>query len=450
MKTNRLRNMIVDGLLRIEKDKSFSHILVDHEIKANNLSEKDAALFTEIVYGTIQRQITIDYYIEKFMKRNKKLDPFIKVLLRMSFYQMIYLDKVPDHAIINEAVEIAKKRRSKGTASFVNAVLRNVQRKGLPDLAEIEDRVEQLSIQTSHPKWLVKRWIEAYGYETTEGMCEANLQRPVRSVRIQPMKISRDEALHKLKKEEVEARSALFSDQGIVIRKGNVLKTNLFRSGNLTIQDESSMLASEMLRVSPGMEVLDTCSAPGGKATHIAEKMQNEGNVYAHDLHKNKVKRINKKASELDLTIIHAKQADARQLQDLYQAESFDRILVDAPCSGLGVIRGKPEIKYEKKEQDIHQLAKIQLNILEAIAPLLKRGGLLLYTTCTVDRTEDEQVIESFLTKNKDFEVDEHFFAELPDELGRSKGISPVGLQLFPQTFQTDGFFLARLKKDFT
>src|SRR5699024_10359344 len=166
MKTNRLRNMIVDGLLRIEKDKSFSHILVDHEIKANNLSEKDAALFTEIVYGTIQRQITIDYYIEKFMKRNKKLDPFIKVLLRMSFYQMIYLDKVPDHAIINEAVEIAKKRRSKGTASFVNAVLRNVQRKGLPDLAEIEDRVEQLSIQTSHPKWLVKRWIEAYGYET--------------------------------------------------------------------------------------------------------------------------------------------------------------------------------------------------------------------------------------------------------------------------------------------
>jgi 16S rRNA (cytosine967-C5)-methyltransferase len=447
MSNYQLRSIIADVLFRVEKNKSFSHILIDHEIRANHFLAKDAALFTEIVYGTVQRQMTIDYYLEKFIKKNKKLDLFIKVLLRMSIYQMVFLDKVPDHAIIHEAVEVAKKRQSKGAASFVNGVLRNIQRKGIPNLSEINDDIKRLSIQTSHPQWLVKRWINAYGYETAKEMCKANLERPHVSVRVQPLKISREEALQKLKEEGVEGSPSLFSDQGIIVDQGNVLNTTLFKSGLLTVQDESSMLAGEMLKAAPGMDVLDACSAPGGKATHIAEKMKNVGKLYAHDLHKNKIKRINRKASELDLTIIDAKQADARNLQDLYEAESFDRILIDAPCSGLGVIQGKPEIKYEKTEQDVHRLAAIQLEILEAAAPLLKKEGLLLYTTCTVEKAENEEVITSFLEKNNDFEIDERFFADLPAEIGKSEGVSQVGLQLFPQTFQTDGFFLARLKK---
>lgn len=441
-----LRSIIVDLLLRIEKDHSFSHLLVDHEIRKNKIPTNDAALLTEIVYGTIQRQLTLDYYLEHFIKK-KKVEPLVKVLLRMSVYQMVYLDKIPDHAIINEAVEIAKKRRHKGIASFVNGVLRNIQRKGVPDCTEIKDDIRRLSIQTSHPEWLVRRWIHAYGFDTTQAICEANLTRKKMSVRIQPLKISREEALQQLKVEGVTASPSVFSDQGIVIEKGNVLKTTLFSEGKLTVQDESSMLAGEMLQPHPGMTVLDTCSAPGGKATHIAEKMQNKGKIYAHDLHQNKVKLVDKKASELHLTIIDVKQADARKLQKQYDKESFDRILVDAPCSGLGVIRGKPEIKYNKQEKDIHRLAEIQLDILEATAPLLRADGLLLYTTCTVDMAENEHVVQTFLDRNKQFQIDEEFFNELPEDIRHAEGISEFGLQLFPHTFQTDGFFLARLKK---
>lgn len=442
-----LRTTIVELLIRVEKDHGFSHLLIDNEIKKRNFSSNDAALLTEIVYGTIQRKLTLDYYIGKFIRSNKKLDLFVKVLLRMSVYQMIYLDKIPDHAIIHEAVEIAKKRRSKGAASFVNAVLRNMQREGIPDVADIKDEVLRLSIQTSHPVWLVRRWIDTYGYETAQAMCEANLDRKKMAVRIQPLKISREEALQQLEEEGVIGTPSIFSDQGIVIEKGNVLKTSLFREGKITIQDQSSMLAGEMLKPAPGMTVLDACSAPGGKATHIAEKMQDQGKVCAHDLHQNKVKLIQRKASELELSIIDAKQADARHLQDKYEKETFDRILIDAPCSGLGVIRGKPEIKYHKQEADIDRLASVQLDILEAVAPLLKQDGILLYSTCTVERTENERVVRTFLERNKEFVIDEAFFKELPKEIARSEGVSDVGLQLFPQTFQTDGFFLARLKK---
>ncbi|WP_010530489.1 16S rRNA (cytosine(967)-C(5))-methyltransferase RsmB [Lentibacillus jeotgali] len=447
MKSFQVREAIVELLVRIERDSGFSHLLIDHEIKSRSIPSKDEALMTEIVYGTIQRKLTLDYYLDAFVDTKKKIKPWVRMLLRMSVYQMHFLDRVPDHAIIHEAVEIAKHRGHKGIASFVNGVLRSMQRKGAPDTDAIESKAKQLAIETSHPEWLVKRWIDMYGYDMTRDMCDANLARKPLSVRVQPLKISRRQAMDELHELGFETRPSDFSGQGIIVDQGNILRTRLFEEGYVTIQDQSSMLVTEMLNAEPGMSVLDACSAPGGKVTHTAEKMQNKGSICAYDLHAKKAEQINHKAAELDLTIIDANAGDARKLLEKHEKGSFDRILIDAPCSGLGVIRGKPDIKYNKTENDIYRLAQIQTDILENVAPLLKRGGLLIYSTCTVDKTENDEVAANFLTQNPEFMLDRAFFEQLPSMIQHSPGHSEIGLQLFPQTFSTDGFFLTRIKR---
>lgn len=448
MEKKQLRMLILELLVRIEKDQSYSHLLINKEIKRNDLAPKDEALLTQIVYGTLERKMTLDYYLSSFVQSNKKLEPWVKMLLRMSIYQMVFLDKIPDHAIIHEAVEIAKKKGHRGIQSFVNAVLRNVQRKGVRKTEEISDPLERLAIETSHPLWLVKRWTGFYGYETTKDICHANLKKKPLSVRIQPLKITLEEAIAHLKQEGFQVKPSIFSDQGLVIEKGNILMSSLMEQGMLTIQDQSSMLATEILQPEPGMTVLDACSAPGGKATHIAEKMADEGLIYAHDLHKKKVKLIEEKQKSLGLTIIHASHHDARKLKELYADETFDRILVDAPCSGLGVISGKPEIKYTKTKEDVERLHSIQMDILNHVKDLLKPNGRIVYSTCTIDKKENEQVIEKFLAMNPQFAVDTCFLQELPEVLRSSMGATEFGLQLFPQHFGTDGFFLTRLRKN--
>ncbi|WP_042223815.1 16S rRNA (cytosine(967)-C(5))-methyltransferase RsmB [Oceanobacillus manasiensis] len=447
MNNYQLRNTILDILIRIEKDNGFSHLLIDNELRKQSIQAKDEGLLTEVVYGTMQYKLTLDYYLESFIDQRKKLDLWVHMLLRMSVYQMVYLDKIPDHAIIHEAVEIAKSRGHKGIASLVNGVLRTIQRKGVPSTSLIEDSVKRLSIETSHPEWLVGRWVNTYGFETVKEMCETNITRKHTAIRVQPLRIARNEAMDRLREEGYEVKPSSLSSQGIIVSKGNILRSSLFKKGEVTIQDQSSMLVGELLQAQSGMHVLDACSAPGGKATHIAEKMQNEGRIDAYDLHKKKAKRIEYKASDLGLSIIHASPQDARNLQDVHEVESFDRILVDAPCSGLGVMRGKPEIKYHKQEADIKRLAGIQLDILESTAPLLKKNGLLIYSTCTVEASENEGVVKSFLANNPDYIVDEDFFEELPASLKKAKGITEYGLQLFPQDEDTDGFFLTRIKK---
>ncbi|ASK63546.1 16S rRNA (cytosine(967)-C(5))-methyltransferase [Virgibacillus phasianinus] len=445
--TSILRETVLDLLLRIDSDSGFSHLLIDHEIKSHRIPERDAGLLTEMVYGTLQRKLTLDYYLEPYLSTGKKIKPWVRMLLRMSVYQMAYLDKVPDHAIIHEAVEIAKQRGHRGIAALVNGVLRNIQRKGLTETSNIHEMSKRISIETSHPEWLVNRWIDMYGIETTKQMCEANLTRKGTSVRVQPMKISRDGAISRLQEQGFDVQESAFSAQGIVITKGNILKTDLFKEGYVTVQDQSSMLVGEILDLKSNMTVLDACSAPGGKVTHIAEKMNDTGKIYAYDLHVKKAKSIMDKAKNLDLTIIDAKQNDARKLQDVHKEGSFDRILIDAPCSGLGVIRGKPEIKYNKQATDIKKLAQIQFDILHEVAPLLKQNGRLMYTTCTVDKEENNRVVTRFLASHPEYTVDQAFFEELPDFLADSEGISDEGLQLFPYTFQTDGFFLTRFIK---
>jgi 16S rRNA (cytosine967-C5)-methyltransferase len=445
MKNKNVREVALETLLAIEKNQAYSNLLLNKMIEKHQLSSKDVGLLTEIVYGTIQRRDTLDYFLSPFLKKSSKLEVWVKVLLRLSLYQMLYLDRVPDRAAIYEAVEIAKKRGHKGIASMVNGVLRAVQREGVPSLEKIADPVERLAVETSHPIWLVKRWVKQFGMDEARKMCETNLLPPEQTARVNIARITVEEAIERLRQEGVEVTNGDVAPEAIKAVKGNLAHTLAYKEGYLTIQDESSMLVAKALGAKENEYVLDSCAAPGGKSTHIAELMHNTGQVVSLDIHDHKVKLIQEQAERLHLTNIQTKVLDSRKVSEYFEKESFDKILVDAPCTGFGVLRRKPDIKYAKTENDIRQLAKIQREILAAVAPLLKKGGILVYSTCTIDQEENSDVIEDFLRHHPQFNLDETLKERLPEKV--QPYVSEGNLQILPHYFGSDGFFIASLRK---
>ncbi|MDQ0227655.1 16S rRNA (cytosine(967)-C(5))-methyltransferase RsmB [Metabacillus niabensis] len=442
---NSVRDVAVEILLQIEKNQAYSNLLLNTMIKKHKVNEKDIGLLTEIVYGTIQRRDTLDYFLANYIKKAKKLELWVKILLRVSLYQMVYLDRVPDRAVLYEAVEIAKKRGHKGIASLVNGVLRSIQREGLPDLNEITNENERLAIRTSHPLWLVDKWVKQFGFSETEKMCEANLIPPSQTARVNQMKVGVNDLIEQLNANDIPVERGDLSEDAIKGLKGNLALTEAFTEGNLTIQDESSMLVARALNPQPGELILDACAAPGGKSTHIAERMQGSGIVHSLDLHEHKVKLIKQQADRLGLNNIQAEALDSRKARERFQPESFDRILVDAPCSGFGVLRRKPDIKYMKTSEDIERLAKLQLEILQEVAPLLKKGGVLVYSTCTIDKEENSDVVEAFLANHQEFSRVESVNAYLPEKI--RPYINKGEVQILPHYFGTDGFYIASLRK---
>ncbi|WLR43578.1 16S rRNA (cytosine(967)-C(5))-methyltransferase RsmB [Bacillus carboniphilus] len=440
-----VREVALEALLSIEKNQAYSHLLLNSLIKKYDVREKDKGLLTELVYGTLQNKRRLDFYLRAFIKK-KKVEQWVEAILLLSLYQMKFLDRIPDRAVIHEAVELAKKRGHKGIASFVNGVLRSVQREGMPPLSSIENDAERLAVETSHPLWLINRWIHHFGFEEAKEIAFANLQYPKQTARINRLKTTREEIETLLKEEQVTVSfGEIVPHLAIEAEKGNLANTNAFQDGMFTIQDESSMLVGLALNVKEGDIVLDSCAAPGGKTTHVAEQLNNTGVVHAFDLHEHKIKLIDQQASRLGLTNIEAKNHDARKLSDLFSPETFDCILVDAPCTGLGVIRRKPDIKYSKTEHDIVQLARIQQEILTSVAPLLKKGGTLVYSTCTIDKEENHRVIEHFLTEHEEFFKDEKLVDRLPNKV--KPFVNKGELQMLPHLFGTDGFYIASLRK---
>ncbi|MCM3600239.1 16S rRNA (cytosine(967)-C(5))-methyltransferase RsmB [Robertmurraya korlensis] len=440
-----VRESVVSILEQIEKNQSYSNLLLNNVIKKNQIATKDIGLLTELTYGTLQRKMTLDYYLEPFIKNPKKLENWVKQLLRMTLYQMLYLDKIPDRAAIHEAVEIAKKRGHKGISGMVNGVLRSLQREGIREMNDIKDEVERLSIETSHPTWLVRRWTEQFGYNKAKEMCEINLTAPMQTARINTNKITREACIKRLSEEGFQVEESVVVPEAIKCLKGNIAHSECFKEGLITIQDESSMLVAYALGIEQNETILDACAAPGGKSTHIAEKLEETGQVISLDLHEHKVKLINENATRLGLKNIETKAMDSRKVQEEFEGKTFDRILLDAPCSGLGVMRRKPDMKYTKKEEDLNRLQSIQLQLLDSVTPLLKPGGTLVYSTCTIDRSENEEVVAAFLQKHTDFEGDLSVIERMP------KAIQPLmtdfQLQIFPQDFGSDGFYIASLRK---
>ncbi|MDX8288316.1 16S rRNA (cytosine(967)-C(5))-methyltransferase RsmB [Metabacillus indicus] len=445
MKKNNVRETALETLLMIEKNQAYSHLLLNSMIKKHGVKEIDIPLLTEIVYGTLQRRDTLDFYLAPFIKNAKKTEQWVQNLLRLSVYQMVYLDRVPERAVFHEAVEIAKHRGHKGIASFVNGILRSIQRQGLPSTAEIKDEAERIAVETSFPLWLVKRWISQLGAADTKKMCEATLTPPSVSARVNFMKNTRGELMEQLLAKGFQIEEGDLTADAIKSLKGSLVQTEEFKEGRFTIQDESSMLVARTLAPEKGDAVLDACAAPGGKSTHIAEILENTGTVYSLDLHKQKVSLITEQAERLGLTNIKTEAMDSRKVHERFKNEQFDKILVDAPCSGLGVVRRKPDIKYTKSAEDVKRLSQIQLEILSSAAPLLKKGGTLVYSTCTIDSEENGQVVDKFLAEHSEFELDSAMADRLPEA---AKPYADGGqVQILPHYFGTDGFYIASLRK---
>ncbi|MFC4409263.1 16S rRNA (cytosine(967)-C(5))-methyltransferase RsmB [Chungangia koreensis] len=431
-----VREAALSILMAVEKNQAYSNLLLHNTIEKHGINPKDRSLLTEITYGTLQHKMTLDYYLKPFLRG--KIEDWVKQLLRISLYQLLYLSRVPAHAVVNEAVEIAKRRGHKGISSMVNGVLRSIQRQGVRSLDDIADPIERLAIETSHPLWMIKDWIKEYGFEKTREMAFENNRAPVQTVRVNTFKTTIESVVEKLEEDGLKVERSETVPECLYVTNGQAVRTTAFKEGLITIQDESSMFPAHALKVEPGMRVLDMCAAPGGKSTHIAEKMENKGEIISLDLHEHKVKLIRENAERLGLSIIQAETADGRKAGEQFKTESFDRILVDAPCSGLGVIRRKPDIKYTKTEQDAKSLQKIQLDLLDEAYTLLKPGGILVYSTCTVEPTENREVSSQFMEKHPDMQAVDELSPLFPQ-----KGM----IQVLPQDFGSDGFFVAAFEK---
>jgi len=448
------REAALDMLLRIETEGAYSNLELNRTLKAAGLSKADAGLATELVYGTVQRRLTLDYWLSGFVARGlDKLQPWVLTLLRMSLYQLVWLDRIPPHAAVGEAVKIAKRRGHPGIVSLVNGVLRSLagSRNELK-IPDDPDPVRRLSVKHSFPEWMAARWIEVYGEETAENIMAALNERPRTSIRVNRLRGGRRTVLERLKAEGYDAKPSLITQAGIVIRRGgNLADTDGFRGGEWTVQDEAAMLVGEACDPEPGMRVLDCCAAPGGKSTHLAELMGDVGEVLANDIHAHKEPLIIEQARRLGLTCIRTSVCDAADLPNRVGAGTMDVVLLDAPCSGFGVIRRKPEIRWTRKPEDIDEIAAVQHRLLKAAAAAVKPGGLLVYSTCTFEPRENEERIARFLASHPDFSPDVDWprpmldafrFAGLPEPSPDTGSVT-----LLPHMAGTDGFFIARLRR---
>ncbi|WOZ36721.1 16S rRNA (cytosine(967)-C(5))-methyltransferase RsmB [Paenibacillus polymyxa] len=442
------REVALDVLTGVEQEGAYSNLELNRRLQQAGLSASDVGLTTELVYGTVARRNTLDYFLNKFVQKGTaKLQPWVRSLLRMSVYQLVYLDRVPDHAVVSEAVTIAKRRGHQGISGMVNGVLRSMLRE--PDKLRIPDGLsaeERISLEHSHPQWLVKRWIKQYGADTAEAICKANNEPPAVSVRVNTTMTSRDQLLDEMVAKGIDAVLSPVSPYGIVVRSGgNMALTSWYTDGLLSVQDESSMLVAEAVAPEPGMTVLDCCAAPGGKTAHMAELMKDRGRIVANDLHAHKHQLIREQANRLGLDAVETVTGDALDLKERYAPASFDRILLDAPCSGFGVIRRKPDLRWSKTAEDVRDITQLQHELLDSVAGLLKPGGILVYSTCTIEPDENEGQLARFLSEHPEYELaKDHSFPDVNHEMD---GIQKGSVQLLPQHFHSDGFYIARLRR---
>lgn len=441
------RYLTVEILEEVEVEGAYSNLLLRKVIDNHDLSNEEANLLTELVYGVLQRKMSLDYQLEPFLKKQKNLKNWVKQVLRISLYQMEYLDRIPDHAIVNEAAEIARFKGHRGIVGLVNGVLRNIQRKGVRDFTTIKQTNQRLSIQYSLPLWLVDDFVEQLGLEEAEALAASLSERPKLSLRVNLNKISRTEAITELENEGYKVEESTISPFGIIALNGVPADTRLFKKGYLAVQDESSMLVAPALNVAPNHYVLDACAAPGGKTMHIATNFLDEnqdGKVVALDIHKHKIALINENAKRQNVeSIVQAKQLDARKVLDAFDENTFDRVLIDAPCSGLGLMRRRPEIRYNKTKEDILNLQKLQVEIINEVSKILKPGGELIYSTCTISSLENQDVVNQFLEEHKDYKQE---IVELPNnQLTHDLDGS---ITIYPHQYDTDGFYIARMIKD--
>ncbi|WIV10803.1 16S rRNA (cytosine(967)-C(5))-methyltransferase RsmB [Proteiniborus sp. MB09-C3] len=440
------REIAVKILGEINEEKAYSNISITRNIN-EGISNLDESLIREMVYGVIENKLLIDWVIMQFSKvKIKKIAPIIKEILRIGVYQILFMDKIPDSAAVNESVKLAKKYGHKGSVGYVNAILRNISRNksNLEFPKRNNDPVEYLSVKYSHPKWMVEKWLSDYGLSFTEELCIANNEKPKLNIRVNTLKISKLDLMEKLESKGFIVSEGKYAYDCIIIDNPvRITDTEEFKSGLFQIQDESSMMVAQIMDPSPGSLVIDVCSAPGGKTTHIAQKMQNEGKIIARDIHEHKLQLIEGNIKRLGINIIELEKFNALDLDEKLIGKA-DYCLVDAPCSGLGLIRRKPDIKWNKEKDNLIEIAELQYEILMNSSMYVKNGGLLVYSTCTIQRDENIHLIRKF-TENNNFKLIS--FESLINNTELKKSATNGYIELYPNINNTDGFFIAKMIK---
>lgn len=440
------RGLAVEILRRVDEEAAYSSILLAEALKNNPLSLPDKRLTTILVYGVLRYQNQLDWFIEQVASLPmSKISSVIKAILRSGAYQLFYLNRIPVAAVINEAVNLARHYSHRGTAGFVNAVLRQFQRQiptiHFPD--EEVDPVRYISLRWAHPEWMVRRWIEQYGVNECRELCKANNQQPRLSIRLNSLKAPLEKILIYLAGELKELLPSKILPEGFFLKGPRpLMAAPSYHKGYFEIQGLSSMLVARILDPQPGEKILDTCAGRGGKTTHVAQIMKNQGILFALDPLSRKLSLLKKTSQRLKIQILQEICAD---IQNYPFQEEFDRVLVDAPCSSLGILRRHPEIKWLKDESDVVELSSLQRNILEKSSHLVKPNGILVYSTCSFEPEETTWVLDRFLSQNPVFRQE-----DLRMYIGESL-FSAIGkdgyLRIYPHLHDMDGFFIARLRK---
>ena len=428
------------ALERCRRSGAWSDALLDSVITNAELDRRDAALASRLCYGVLQNTTYCDYCIDVYSTtKTAKMEPKVRDILRISVYQILYMDRIPVHAVVNEAVTLCKKNKLARVSGFVNAVLRRVaeNKDNLPEIPKT-DLAEYLSIRYSHPLWLAQEMVSEYGADFAEAYFAANNAPVPMMAQVNTLKTDTDTLLQKLQEAETEAaRHAWLADCLTLSGSGDLTQLPAFADGGFYIQDPAAKLAVMAADPQKGMRVLDACSAPGGKSFAAAIRMGNTGTIRSCDLNGKKCKRICEGAQRLGVTIIETAQMDARTPDPAIG--QFDLVIADAPCSGLGVIRKKPDIR-QKTREELDGLPEIQSDILDGLAGCVAPGGVLLYSTCTIRRRENEAVAQAFLQRHPEFQLEPFV---LPEPVGACDGM----ITLWPHQHGTDGFFICKLRK---
>ena len=437
MNSRKIARQIVQ---RVLEEGAYSNLVLSNELNNNDINDKDKGLITELVYGTLRRKRTLDVLIGNFVKDINLIKPEILNILRIAIYQMYFLDKVPEYAACNEAVEEAKEI-SLEDSKLVNGILRNY----LKDEKEIVvpgNRIDELAYKFSFQPWMIRLFIKQYGEERTMRLMAGLNETPKVTVRVNELKGEYEEVFTRLEEIGYEIEEGYACPEAISINGGKGLEANeVFREGLITVQDESAMLVATLLDLQESDTVLDLCAAPGGKTTHIAELLGNNGKVYAFDLHEHKLKLIKENLDRLGLTNVELETMDATKLNSKYVSFA-NKILLDVPCSGLGIIRKKPEIKWNKTRQELKDLVPIQREIMESAWEYLRPEGTMVYATCTLNKEENEDNIEWFLSKHSDAKIDKIYVGKNNNFIYNDNGT----LTILPND-SMDGFFMAKIKK---
>ncbi len=432
-------------LRRVEESGAYADALVGHQLSAGCFSARDHALLIRLVYGTLAWQGYLDHLIAAFSRRPPdKLDPPVRTVLRLALLQICVLTKIPNFAAVDTAVELSKSFRGGDAAGLVNAVLRHAAGawQTVPLPARTSDPVGYLSTRWSHPRWLVERWLAGYGFDDTEALLRADNEPAPTVLRVNRRRVERADLLTRLRDSGCAAQETAYSPVGIRIEPGGAPERVAgYADGLFSLQGEASQLVGLLAAPRPGGRILDACAAPGGKATHLAELMDDRGEIVALDTNARGVGRIQRMAQRLGLSAIHAAVADALT----WAGRGFDVVLVDAPCSGLGTLRQHPEVRWRRTPADIAGLADLQRQLLRRLSDAVRPGGVLVYATCTLSAEENEGVVAAFVHERPSFAVEDPR-PLLPDAARELVGNDLV-LRTVPHRHGLDGFFAVRLKR---